>query len=259
MDIREALAEIAADVAREAGALALARRSDAGIAVSTKSSLTDMVSDVDHECEALIVQRIMAARPDDAILGEEGAERPGISGFRWVVDPLDGTTNYLYGRGAFAVSIGVEQDGAAVAGAVYDPQFDELFAAVRGDGATLNGAPIRHSGEDQIETALVGTGFSYDATARAHQGQVVARLLPAVRDIRRAGSAALDLCAVACGRLDAYYEAGLNPWDMCAGALIVEEAGGRTGFVAFPGGTRALVAAGPAMWEPLARIVCSMR
>jgi len=243
---------LAVEVAREAGALLLDRLHDVRTGVETKSSPTDMVSEVDREAEALITARILAARPGDAILGEEGANRAGTSGVTWVVDPLDGTTNYLYRRGDFCVSIGVERGGEAVAGAVFDPSRGEMFAATAGEGATLNGSPLAVSGKLDLATALVGTGFGYDPGIRGRQGAVVARLMPAVRDIRRAGSAALDLCAVACGRLDAYYESGLNPWDTSAGLLIAREAGARTGYVDIPGERRAVVAAPPALWEQLA-------
>lgn len=219
------LLTIASMAAREAGALLLSRR-DAAHQVATKSSDTDPVSEVDRATEALIVRRILEARPSDAILGEEGAARAGSTGVRWVIDPLDGTVNYLYGRAAFAVSIGVEVDGETVAGTVYDPSQDELFEAAAGRPATLNGRPIHPSAEARLGHALVGTGFGYDAAVRAAQGPVLARVLPRVRDVRRAGSAALDLCAVACGRLDAYYERGVQPWDVSAAGLIVREAGG---------------------------------
>ncbi len=249
------LVELAAEIAREAGAVLLARIHDLRTDVATKSSLTDMVSEVDRDSEALIVRRVVAARPADGILGEEGATREATSGLRWVIDPLDGTTNYLYRRTDVCVSIGVEDGDGGVAGVVFDPARDELFAAERGGPATLNGDAIAVSSPQSLATALVGTGFGYDPAVRARQGEVVARLLPRVRDIRRAGSAALDLCAVACGRLEAYYESGLNPWDMSAGLLIVEAAGGRVGFVDIPGERRAVVAAGPNVWQPLASAI----
>jgi myo-inositol-1(or 4)-monophosphatase len=255
-DALELLA-LASEIAREAGALLLLRLDDARTGVETKSSPTDMVSEVDLESEALIVRRILEARPGDAIVGEEGAARAGESGVTWVVDPLDGTTNYLYRRGDFCVSIGVERGGEALAGAVFDPVRDELFAAAAGHGARLNGAQIRVSAKDDLATALIGTGFGYDPGVRGRQGAVAARLLPGIRDVRRAGSAALDLCAVACGRLDGYYESGLNRWDMSAGLLIASEAGARTGFVEVPGERRAVVAAGPGTWEALAAAITS--
>ena len=188
-----------------------------------------MVTEVDHASERLIAQRIAAARPDDAIVGEEGAERSGSSPFRWIVDPLDGTTNYLYRHPGFAVSIAIERAGKTVAGVVCDPIHDDLFEAVLGSGATRNGAAIEPTGARELSKALVATGFSYEATERAEQGGVVAHVLPRIRDIRRMGAAAVDLCSVACGRVDGFYERGLKPWDMAAGALIAAEAGAEVG------------------------------
>ncbi len=258
---RELLA-LAEATAREAGALLLRARAAGASGVETKSSATDMVSDADRASERLIVERLRAARPDDAILGEEGGASAGTSGVTWVIDPLDGTTNYLYGLTHFAVSIAAEVQGdeeaggEVVAGVVYDPVQDEAFTASLGGGAHVNGRPIAVSGKADLATALVATGFGYDAEVRARQGPVVARVLPLVRDIRRHGAAALDLCNVACGRVDAYYERGLQAWDMAAGALIVREAGGLTSAIeggpAVPG---SMVAATPALLEPLRVLV----
>jgi myo-inositol-1(or 4)-monophosphatase len=254
----DALLALATDVAREAGAKLLLLRDVARTDVGTKSSATDMVSDADRSSERLIVERILAARPDDAILGEEGGERPGTSGVRWVVDPLDGTTNYLYGQPGFCVSVGIEADGASVVGVVYDPSHDDLFVAARGRGATRNGAPVRVTDKADLATALIGTGFNYGAQERAAQGRVIAHVLPRVRDIRRRGAAALDLCWVACGRLDAYFERGLQAWDMAAGDLIVREAGGVTSTIeggpAVPG---SMLAATPALEAPLRALLRS--
>jgi myo-inositol-1(or 4)-monophosphatase len=230
-----ALAEAAA---RDAGALLLRLQTVARTEVGTKSSQTDMVTDADRASERLIVDRIRAERPHDGILGEEGAAASGGSeGVRWVIDPLDGTTNYLYGHPFFAVT----------------------FSAVAGGGAFLNGERVRVSGKSELATALVGTGFSYSATQRGPQGAVVTRLLPHVRDIRRHGAASLDLCWVACGRLDAYYERWLGgAWDLCAGELIVREAGGRTS--AIEGGPpvpASVLAATPALLEPLRTLLIS--
>ena len=215
-----------------------------------------MVSEVDRESEALIVARILAARPHDAILGEEGAERSGTSGVRWVIDPLDGTTNFLYGRPEFAVAIAAEVDGRVVAGVVHDAPRDLAYYAHRGSGAFFDGSQLRANANATLSTALVGSGFGYDAARRALQGRILAGLVPHVRDIRRAGSACLDLCAVASGQLDAYYESGLQPWDMAAGLLIVEEAGGRTGFLPTPGGLPDAVVAAPAhLFEDLVELL----
>ena len=220
-----ALLDLAERMARQAGALLLDGIGDHRSDVSTKSSGTDMVSEMDRASEALIVAGILAERPDDAIVGEEGASRAGTSGVRWVIDPLDGTTNYLYRHPTWAVSIGVEVDGRAEAGAVASPGLGETFTAARGKGAWRNGTPIAVSGADDLATALVGTGFGYAADRRARQAAAMPVLLPAVRDIRRNGVASLDLCWVACGRLDAYFEYGGQPWDVAAGMLVATEAG----------------------------------
>lgn len=253
---REDLLAHATGLAREAGALLAARVGIAREMVGTKSSSTDMVTEVDHASEALIVAGILAARPGDAILGEEGGARPGSSGVRWIVDPLDGTTNYIYGYPAYAVSIGVEVDGEVVVGVVYDAARSETFAAVKGRGATLNGAPIGVSRTAALETALVATGFGYSPGVRVEQGAVLTRILPRIRDIRRGGSAALDLCWVACGRLDAYFEQGLMEWDLAAGGLIVREAGGVTvDLGGRPVSAGSVIAAPPQLVEPLRRLV----
>jgi myo-inositol-1(or 4)-monophosphatase len=220
-----AVAELAERVAREAGALLHQRLRWHRNEVTTKTSTTDMVTEMDHAAEELIVQRLLAARPDDGVLAEEGAERAGTSGVRWVIDPLDGTTNYLYGHPRYSVSIAAEVDGDVTVGVVADPSLDEVFTATKGGGAFLNGEPVGHSGKTDLETALVATGFSYLEDRRARQATVLTQVLPSVRDLRRHGVASLDLCWVACGRLDGYYEVGLQPWDVAAGALIATEAG----------------------------------
>lgn len=246
------LLALASDVAREAGLLLAERLPQARTSVGTKSSVTDMVTEVDRESEALVVSRILAARPNDGLLGEEGTARTGTSGVRWLIDPLDGTTNYIYAYPAFAVSIAAEVAGEVVAGAVFDAARGQAFTAAKGGGAFLDGRPIRVSAQDDIGRALVGTGFGYDSKRRKDQGATLAHVLPHIRDVRRAGSAALDLCSVACGRLDAYFEYGLNPWDLAAGGIIVREAGGLTdgyGEGTFDGGW--VVAATPALMAPL--------
>jgi len=219
------LRALAERVARAAGHLLLEGSAVARLEVATKSSGTDMVTEMDRASEQLIEEQLLAARPDDGILGEEGARRTGTSGVRWVVDPLDGTTNYLYGFPGFNVSIAAELDGVVVAAAVFDVVRDELFSAHRGGGATRDGTPIAPSPTTELAFALVGTGFSYDAGRRRRQAEVLVQVLPQVRDIRRQGAAAVDLCSVACGRLDAYYERGLARWDLAAGGLIATEAG----------------------------------
>ena len=221
--------------------------------VETKSSGTDMVSEADREAEAAIAELLGSERPDDGLLGEEGADESSASGRRWVVDPLDGTTNYLYRFPAWAVSVAVEDGDGALAGVVYDPVANELFSAARGGGAELNGRSIHVNGADRLDTALIGTGFGYEPEVRAQQAEVVSRVLPRVRDIRRAGAAALDLCSVAAGRLDGYYERGIHRWDYAAGALIVREAGGEV--VELQGGRFGLAAGSPGITRELADLV----
>jgi myo-inositol-1(or 4)-monophosphatase len=218
--------ELAVAVAHEAGAglrEAFGRLGD--LAISAKSTPTDLVSEADVATERLIRARLEAARPDDAILGEEGDDRAGTSGLRWVVDPLDGTVNFLFGIPQWCVSIACEDDDGALAGVVYDPMREETWAATRDGDATLNGKPVRSPGRGELATALVATGFGYAADVRESQAQVVARLLPLVRDVRRLGAAALDLAWAAAGRVDAYYERGVKHWDVAAGALICARAG----------------------------------
>ena len=250
MDLDSTLA-LATDLAREAGALALSMR--AGITVlETKTSPVDVVTAADQAVEALLVKALATARPEDGLLGEEGAGSTGTSGVRWVIDPIDGTVNYLYAIPQWAVSIGVEDaDGAAV-GVVFDPSKNELWQGIRGGGAVLNGQPLRCSDVTDLGQTLVGTGFGYDARRRAVQTRVLPTLLPRVRDIRRLGAGSLDLCSVAAGRLDAYYEQGLSPWDLCAGGLIAAEAGARVeGLRGRTAGYDLVVAAGPGIFDAL--------
>lgn len=211
---------------REAGALLRERfvAADRG-RVSSKSTPTDLVSESDLAAEALIRSRLAAARPDDAIVGEEGDDVAGSTGRRWVVDPLDGTVNFLFGIPQWSVSLAVEDDAGGLAAAVYDPMRGECWSAVRGGAPLLNGEPVQASGREDLATAMVATGFGYDAAVRAVQGELVARLLPLVRDIRRLGSAALDLCWTAAGRYDAYFERGVQHWDVAAGELLCRCAG----------------------------------
>jgi myo-inositol-1(or 4)-monophosphatase len=194
--------------------------------VGAKTTATDLVSDADRDSEKLIRDTLARERPDDGLLAEEGTSEAGESGRRWVFDPLDGTVSYLYGYPHWCVSVALEDTQGPAVGVVYDPMRHELFAAERDAGATLGGRSIRVREAPPLAEALVATGFGYDATWRAEQAEVVRRLLPAVRDIRRAGSAALDLAWLAAGRLDAYYERGLSAWDWAAGSLLVREAGG---------------------------------
>lgn len=197
-----------------------------GAAVATKSTDTDPVTVVDTESEQLLRAELARLRPHDAVLGEEGGGDPAdVAGLRWVLDPIDGTVNFLYGLPSYAVSVGVQRDGISVAGAVVDVPGGRVFAAALGGGATCNGALLCASGVTSARMALVSTGFAYSVPRRTLQGELLATLLPQVRDVRRIGSAALDLCAVAAGWVDAYYEHGTNPWDWAAGCLIAQEAG----------------------------------
>ncbi len=208
-----------------------------------------MVSDADRDAEAVIEQILLGERPDDGLLAEEGAHSEGESGRRWVVDPLDGTTNFLYGFPAWAVSVALEDSDGGVAGVVHDPVRGETFAAARGLGSRLNGEPIEVNEPERLASSLIATGFGYESERRRAQAEKLVGVLPNVRDVRRAGAAALDLCWVAAGRLDGYYERGLKPWDWAAGCVIVTEAGGV--LRELDGEPRGLVAASPAIVDEL--------
>ncbi len=220
------LLEIATDVAVEAAALARTAREAAIHDVDTKSSETDVVTAGDLAVEKLVRSRLASLRPGEPVLGEEsgGAGDPG-GGVCWVVDPIDGTVNYLYGFPWYAVSLAAQVDGVSVAAAVVEPASGRRWTATRGGGAFLDGRPLRVSSASRLSLSLVATGFAYRAERRARQAAGVAGLLTRVRDIRRAGAASLDLCAVAAGWLDGYFEHGLNRWDWAGGALIAQEAG----------------------------------
>ena len=218
--------ELAERAARAAGAVLLSYFGRKPEGLASKTSVTDPVSDADRSAERTIRDLLADERPDDGLVAEEGSRIDGArSGRRWIVDPLDGTVNFLYGMRAWGVSIALEDaDGLAV-GAVFNPVNDELFAAERGRGAALNGEALTGSGCDSLERAMVATGFSYEAERRGEQAELLLELLPRIRDIRRAGAAALDLAYVAAGRVDAFYERGLKRWDEAAGLLLVKEAG----------------------------------
>ena len=204
--------DLALSIAREV--VPELRRRAGGVDVSaTKSTVTDLVTEVDCWAEERIVARILDARPDDAVLAEEGAGVAGTSGVRWLVDPIDGTTNFVYGHPGFSVSIGVEVDNRPVAGVVVDPLLGDEFCAAHGQGTTRNGRPVRVSSVDDPTAALVATGFAYDSERRRLQAEALVTILPRVRAVRRVGGAALDLASVSCGRVDAYFEWGLSPWD----------------------------------------------
>jgi myo-inositol-1(or 4)-monophosphatase len=250
-----ALLDLAVRAALRGGA-ELAARAGRATGVAYKSTPTDPVTDTDRASEAAVTGLITAERPGDGLLGEEGAGRPSATGLRWVVDPLDGTVNHLYGIPHTAVSVACERRAAdgtwrAVAGVVHDPARGETFTATLGGGARLNGVTVRVNDPVPPSAALVATGFAYDAASRARQAAVVPRLLPEIRDVRSGGSAALELCWVACGRTDAYYEDELAPWDLAAGVLIAAEAGATTGALP-PAG---VLVAGPALHAALASLV----
>jgi len=252
------LLAVACRVALDGGQVAASGRGVTAedLDVATKSTATDLVTVLDRRAEETIVTGLAELRPSDAVVGEEGTHQGGTSGISWFVDPIDGTTNFVYGVPQWATSVAAVDADGSVAGAVYVPAMGELFAAGRGRGATLNGEPIVCSGITDVALALVGTGFSYQPANRRRQAAVVEQVIGSVRDIRRIGSAAIDLCYAACGRFDAYYEAGLNRWDVAAGELIAREAGCRTGDFAGgpPAADRVLVAA-PAIFDDLVRLL----
>ena len=250
--LREDLA-LAERCAREAGGLLLERFGGPIGGVDSKTTRTDLVSDADRDAEEAIVRLLAAERPDDGLLAEEGAEKEGTSGRRWVVDPLDGTVNYLYGHPQWCVSVALEDAESTLLGVVHDPVRDELFRAARGEGAELDGRPLRIDAPERLATAMVATGFAYDAGVRARQADVLRELLPRVRDIRRAGAAALDLAWLAAGRVDAYYERDGKPWDWAAGLLLLAEAGGESS--PLPGEPPGLLAAPPALLDELYELV----
>lgn len=252
----DALLEVAVEAATAAGALLLDGVGHARELVETKSSSTDMVSEMDRAAEQVVVETLRRQRPDDAILAEEGASRSGATPVCWVVDPLDGTTNYLYGRPDFAVSVAAEVDGRPAVAAVHDPSRAEMFTAMVGRGSWLNGEPLRVGPVPPLAQALVGTGFNYDSDWRGEQARALVRILPLVRDIRRLGAAALDLCWVAAGRLDAFWEAGLHHWDWAGGALVASEAGAWVGDLHGGPPSRSMTLAGPTeLVEALVRLL----
>lgn len=262
-DARElkALVDLATGVAVEAGQLLLERWSDSGPSeavtdsVRTKSSRTDLVTEADDASQRLILARLAKARPDDGIVAEEGGSHGGSSGLTWVIDPLDGTINFVYGFPIFGISIACQDGATSIAGVVHDPVRRETFTASADGGAWRNGERLDLAPGPELGEALVGTGFSYRTERRKDQARLLATVLPRVRDIRRAGAAAIDLCWVAAGRLDAFYEAGLAPWDVAAGSLIVTEAGGTVesvkGLITAEPTLPTLVAASPGLGRPL--------
>lgn len=226
--------------------------------VSTKSSGTDVVTQMDRGSEALLVQAILEQRPDDAVIGEEGGQREGSTNVTWVIDPLDGTVNYLYGLPVWAVSVGILVNGVPAVGVVNAPGLRSVWRGVAGESAEVNGRTMRASACRNLDQALVATGFGYRAQVRAEQGQVVAGLLPRVRDIRRAGAAAVDLCWVAQGVLDAYFERGTHIWDRAAAMAICDAAGVRVAGLSGPASDTMTVAANPDLYEPLCGLLTEL-
>ena len=256
------LRELAADLALRAGSAALVGRRRLGVgqpvAHDTKSTATDPVTEFDRAAEAVIVDTLRERRPDDSIVGEEGSGHTGSSGLVWHIDPIDGTVNFVYDLPAWCTSVAVVDEQGPLAGAVFVPVTDELFTAARGGGATRNGVPIRCSSASDLGLSLVATGFNYSPFTRQTQARRLAALLPQVRDLRRYGSAALDLCMVACGRLDAYYEEHLNSWDLAAGVLNASEAGAATSnFRGGPADSVATGVAAPGIHESLLELIAA--
>lgn len=257
---RTELLDLATHAAHRAGELLVEHRPDDGpVVTATKSSPTDVVTAMDTASERLIVKTLLDSRPDDAILAEEGASEAGTSGVRWLIDPIDGTVNYLYGLPEWAVSIAAEVDGQLAVGVVNIAPRAELFTAVLGGGAWLGAAQVRSNQGVPLDRALVATGFGYASSRRAHQAEVLRGVLPRARDIRRGGSCAVDLCSVACGRVDAYYESGPQDWDRAAGVLIAREAGARVeGLRGRPPSHELTIAASPDLFVPLHDLLDSL-
>ena len=254
----DSLLDLATRGALAAGAELMARYGHIQ-GLDSKTSATDPVSDADRAAESMLVEMITGERPDDGLLGEEGADRESRSGLRWVIDPLDGTVNYLYQLDNFSVSVAVEDADGALVGVVHNPTNDHTYRAVRGGGAEVNGRPLRVNDPVPMERALIATGFGYDADRRRNQGKLIAGLLPRVRDIRRIGSAALDLCTVASGAVDGYFEEGVKAWDVAAGGLIAREAGALYAVVTPTGAESGCLAAGPALFAELHAVLSEYR
>ena len=221
--IPEDLLELCLGVARQAGALLMDRPTS--FEVSSKSTAIDIATQMDRASEKFIVDSLLASRPHDGIIGEEGSSRQSTSGLTWVIDPVDGTVNYLYGIPGWNVSIAVKDELGVIAGVVHSPTINSTFTAIRGEGAYLNSRRIQCNDPVSLDLALIGTGFAYDVRRRVEQGRIVAQLLPQIRDLRRLGTAAIDICYVALGAFDGYFEYGLFEWDRAAAGLIAIEAG----------------------------------
>ena len=262
-DLLDELHDLAIATAIEVASVALEGRRSGVIVADTKSSATDVVTEMDRRSEALLVDRILSSRPHDGLLGEEGADHVGSSGIRWVIDPIDGTVNYLYDLPSWAVSVAAEIDGITVVGVVAAPALGETYVAVRGRGARLHDAhgvrTLRVNDPVELPHALVATGFGYTVDRRRGQARVVSEVIPAVRDIRRGGACSIDLCSLAAGRVDAYYERGPRAWDLAAGGLVALEAGARVeGLHGAPAGEDLIIAAGPHLFRDLHDLLATL-
>ena len=242
------LLELALDIARQAGELLVNRPDSWNLTV--KSSAIDIATQMDHASEKLIVEAILAARPNDGIVGEEGANHKSSSGFTWVIDPIDGTVNYFYGLPGWNISIAVKDESGVIAGVVHAPSIASTWHASRGGGAFLNDIRIECNNPVELDRALIATGFAYDVKDRINQIEVVDALITKIRDIRRMGAAATDLCFVACGMIDGYFETGLMEWDLAAGSLIAQEAGAVVTTQSWRG-MKLSIAGGPALHAKL--------
>ena len=248
------LQNLAEKIAREAGELLIDRPKK--FMLDEKSGALDFATQMDHKSEALITERIRSARPNDGLLGEEGASRESKSGYTWVIDPIDGTVNYLYGVPGWCVSIGIKDKQGFAVGVVYSPMTSSLWKASRGHGTYLNGEKVLCNDPVQLNRALVGTGFAYDVGRRTEQAALVRNLLAQVRDIRRQGACAVDISMVGSGQLDAFLEAGVNEWDFAAASVIASEAGAKVTYRKIWGQSKYLIiAAGPALHPHLEAII----
>ena len=248
------LLKLAESVARAAGSHLMNR--PVSFTFTEKSSVVDFATQMDQQSEELIVKQILAVRADDGIIAEEGAAKPSKSGITWVIDPLDGTVNYLYGLPGWNVSIAAKDKGGVLVGVVYAPSINGFWSAIRGGGAKYNGNKIKCNDPVTLDKSLLATGFAYDLNLRVSQGDTMAKLLPKIRDLRRNGAAAVDLCYVAMGAIDGYFEGSLKEWDYAAGGLIATEAGavisGRGGKAA---DSDLVVCAGPALHAQLLPLI----
>lgn len=246
------LLALAEQIAKKAGELLMSRPTN--FELDQKSGVLDFATQMDHESEKLIVASILQARPDDSIIGEEGSDRTGSSGYTWVIDPIDGTVNYLYGIPGWCISIAVKDRDGYLVGVVHAPSFAMTWSAIRGGGATCNGKPLRCNEPVAMNLALIATGFAYDLERRKPQAEFIRELLPKIRDIRRMGACAVDICMVASGSVDAHFEAGVNEWDYAAAGLIASEAGAKFAHLKgiWDGEKYFVLAAGPTLFAALA-------